>query len=44
MLVVGLPWVAQGSAIFLPIEGTWVPAPVQEDPTCQGATEPVRHN
>ena len=24
--------------------GTWVPALVWEDPTCHGATKPVRHN
>ena len=24
--------------------GSWVRALVQEDPTCRGATKPVRHN
>ena len=26
------------------MEGTWVWALVQEDPTCRGATKPVHHN
>ena len=26
------------------MQGTWVRALVQEDPTCCGATKPVRHN
>ena len=26
------------------MQGTWVRALVQEDPTCYGATKPVRHN
>ena len=26
------------------MQGTWVPAMVREDPTCRGATKPVRHN
>ena len=26
------------------MQETWVPALVQEDPTCCGATKPVRHN
>ena len=26
------------------MQGTWVWALVQEDPTCRGATKPVRHN
>ena len=26
------------------MQGTWVRALVQENPTCQGATKPVRHN
>ena len=30
--------------IHLPMQGTWVQALVQEDPTCRGATKPVRHN
>ena len=28
----------------LPMQGTRVRAPVQEDPTCRGATKPMRHN
>ena len=30
--------------IRLPMQGTWVQALVREDPTCRGATGPVRHN
>ena len=26
------------------MQGTWVRSLVQEDPTCRGATKPVRHN
>ena len=26
------------------MQGTWVRALVQEDPTCRGATKPVHHN
>ena len=36
--------VAQWSRICLPMQGTRVRALVQEDPTCRGATKPVRHN
>ena len=36
--------VAQGLGIRLPMQGTWVRAPVREDPTCRGATRPVSHN
>ena len=36
--------VAQWLRIRLPMQGTWVGAPVREDPTCCGATKPVRHN
>ena len=36
--------VAQWLRIRLPMQGTRVPALVQEDPTCRGATKPVRHN
>ena len=35
--------VAQWLRIHLPIQGTWVRALVQEDPTCRGATKPVHH-
>ena len=30
--------------VRLPMQGTWVSAPVREDPTCHGATKRVRHN
>ena len=36
--------VAQWLRIRLPMQGTRVPALVREDPTCRGATKPVRHN
>ena len=36
--------VVQWLRIRLPRQGTWVWALVQEDPTCRGATKPVRHN
>ena len=36
--------VAQWSRIRLPMQETRVQALVQEDPTCCGATKPVRHN
>ena len=36
--------VAQWLRIRLPMQGTQVWALVQEDPTCHGATKPVRHN
>ena len=38
--------VAQWLRIHLPMQGTRVRAlvRVQEDPTCRGATKPVRHN
>ena len=35
---------AQWLRICLPIQGTWVRALVQEDPTCRGATKPVHYN
>ena len=40
----GTSLVAQRLRICLPRQGTWVCAPVQGDPTCRGATKPVRHN
>ena len=46
MLKIG-PWaslVAQWLRLHLPMQGTRVRALVQEDPTCRGATKPVRHN
>ena len=36
--------VAQWLRIRLPMQGTWVQALVQEDPTCHGATKCMRHN
>ncbi|KAJ8795227.1 hypothetical protein J1605_002851 [Eschrichtius robustus] len=36
--------VAQWLRIHLPMQGTPVRALVREDPTCRGATKPVRHN
>ena len=36
--------VAQWLRTPLPMQGTWVPALVQEYPTCRGATKPVHHN
>ena len=36
--------VAQWLGIRLPMQRTRVRALVQEDPTCRGATKPVRHN
>ena len=35
--------VAQWLRICLPMQGTWVQALVWEDPTCRGATKPLRH-
>ena len=36
--------VAQWLRIRLPMQGTRVRALVREDPTCHGATKPMRHN
>ena len=36
--------VVQWLRIRLPMQGTRVRALVWEDPTCRGATKPVRHN
>ena len=36
--------VAQWLGVPLPMQGTRVRALVWEDPTCHGATEPMRHN
>ena len=41
---IGASLVAQWLRICLPMQGTWVRALVWEDPTCRGATKPVRHN
>ena len=40
----GASLVAQWLRIRLPMQGTWVRVLVWEDPTCHGATKPVRHN
>ena len=40
----GASLVAQWLRICLPMRGTRVRALVWEDPTCRGATKPVRHN
>ena len=40
----GTSLVAQWLRIHLPMQGTWLRSLVQEDPTCRGATKPVRHN
>ncbi|KAJ8781165.1 hypothetical protein J1605_011149 [Eschrichtius robustus] len=36
--------VVQWLRFRLPMQGTWVQALVREDPTCRGATKPMRHN
>ena len=41
---IGASLVAQWLRIRLPMQGTRVQALVREDPTCHGATKPVRHN
>ena len=43
-LELGISLVAQWLGIHLPMQGTGVWALVQEDPTCHGATKPVRPN
>ena len=40
----GTSMVAQWLITSLPMQGTRVQALVREDPTCCGATKPVRHN
>ena len=40
----GASLVAQWLRIHLTMQGTWVQALVQEDPTCCGAAKPVHHN
>ena len=42
--ILGASLVAQWLRIRLPMQGTQVRALVREDPTCRGATKPVRHN
>ena len=44
LYTVGASLVAQWLRIRLPMQGTQVWALVPEDPTCRGATKPVRHN
>ena len=41
---VGTSLVAQWLRIHLPMQGTRVRSLVREDPTCHGATKPMRHN
>ena len=36
--------VAQWLRIHLPMQATQVQSLVREDPTCRGATKPMRHN
>ena len=36
--------VVQWIGICLPVQGTQVQSPVQEDPTCCGTAKPVYHN
>ena len=43
-ICLGTSLVVQWLRIHLPMQGTWVRALVQEDPTCRGATKPVCHN
>ena len=40
----GTSLVVQGLRIRLPMQGTQVRALVRDDPTCCGATKPVRHS
>ena len=44
MQAIGASLEAQWLRICLPVQGTQVRALVWEDPTCRGATRPVRHN
>ena len=43
-MISGTSLVVQWLRIYLPMQGTRVRALVQEDPTCHGASKPVRHN
>ena len=43
-LIWGASLVVRGLIICLPVQGTRVRSPVQEDPTCHGTTKPVCHN
>ena len=40
----GASLAVQWLRIHLPMQGTWVQALVQEDPTCRRATKPMHHN
>ena len=42
--IVGTPLVVQWLRIRLPVQRTQVWSLVREDPTCRGATKPMRHN
>ena len=42
--ILGTSLVVQWLRTRLPMQGTWVRALVQEDPTCRRATKPVRHS
>ena len=44
LLCLGTSLVAQWLRIRLPMQGTRVRSLVWEDPTCRGATKPMRHN
>ena len=44
MAAPGASLVAQWLRIRLPMQGTRVRALIREDPTCRGATKPMRHN
>ena len=44
ILALGTSLVARWLRIRLPMQGTRVWSLVREDPTCHGATKPVRHN
>ena len=43
-LIVGTSLVIQWLRICLPMQGTWVPSLIQEDPTCHGASKPMNQN
>ena len=42
--ILGTSLMVQLLRICLPVQGTGVRALVWKDPTCRGATKPVRHN
>ena len=43
-IMLGTSLVAQWLRIRLPMQGIRVGSLVREDPTCRGATKPMRHN